>query len=323
MMKKILPIGLVLIVLLSMTLSCSSTPSTELTLVPRTANMVVQIQVGKVLNNAALQIAYGELATMNSTWPQTIGDLLNQLTQKTGFDLSSISTAVFFADIGSANQTQNMYVGVIASGAFDKSALVEQIQQQMHQTLTTSDYKGLTVYAGAQDKVEIVFLGQSELAFGSPKAVRDVIDVNKKDQQPLSGSVIDTLNRVRTALISGAFTPPDSLRNGLASEIATQSPVSLKSFQDINSVGFAIDQPGLNMTVRVDARFENTTSVQNARDAITGLISLAKGTIQDQNIKTALSNIKVNTNGMWLSVQDLVSVAVFATLFSGVQTTPP
>ena len=77
------------------------------------------------------------------------------------------------------------------------------------------------------------------------------------------------------------------------------------------------------MTVRVDARFENTTSVQDARDAITGLISLAKGTIQDQNIKTALSNIKVNTNGMWLSVQDLVSVTDFATLFSGVQTTPP
>ena len=89
MMKKILPIGLVLLVLLSMTLSCSATNSTELTLVPGTANMVVQIQVGKVLNNAALQIAYGELATMNSTWPQTIGDLLNQLTQKTGFDLSS------------------------------------------------------------------------------------------------------------------------------------------------------------------------------------------------------------------------------------------
>jgi hypothetical protein len=322
MMKKILTI-VVLVVLLSVAFSCSATNPAELTLVPGTANMVVQIQVGKILNNAALQIAYGELATMNSTWPQTVNDLLNQLTQKTGFDISTISTAVFFADIESANQTQNMYAAVIASGTFDESALVEQLQQQTHQKLMTSDYKGLTVYAGEQDKFEIVFLSQSELAFGSPKAVRDVIDVNKKDQQPLSGSVIDTLNRVGNSLISGAFVPPDSLHNGLASEVATQSPVSLKSFQDINAIGFAIDQPGLKLTFRVDARFANTTSVQDARDAITGLISLAKGTSQDQTIKTALGNIKVSTSGAWLSVRDLVSVTDFAALFSGVQSTQP
>jgi hypothetical protein len=168
-----------------------------------------------------------------------------------------------------------------------------------------------------------VFLSHSELAFGSPKAVRDVIDVNKKDQQPLSGSVIDTLNRVGTALISGAFAPPDSLRNGLASGVATQSPVSLKSFQDINAIGFAIDQPGLNLTVRIDARFANTTSVQDTKDVITGLISLAKGTSQDQTIKTALANIKVSPSGAWLSVQDLVSVTDFAAFVSGVQTTQP
>jgi hypothetical protein len=322
-MKKILSVGLVLIVLLSVTLSCSATKSAEITLVPGSANAVVQIQVGKVLKNAVLQIAYGELATMNSTLPQTISDLLNQLKQKTGFDFYTISSAVFFADIESANQTQNVYAGVIVSGTFDEPALAEQLQQQMHQTLTTSDYKGLTVYAGVQDKFGVVFLSQNELVFGSLKAVRDVVDVSKKDQQPLKGSVIDTLKRVGTALISGALTPPSGLSTGLASEFAAQSPVSLKSFQDINAIGFAIDQPGLNLTARFDARFGSTASVQDARDAIIGLISLAKGTVQDQSIKTALGNIKVSTSGLWLSVQELVSVTDFTALFGGVQTTQP
>jgi hypothetical protein len=323
MVKKILLIVPILILLLSVAFSCSATNSAEIKMVPGTANMVAQIQVGKVLKNPALQIAYGELATMNSTWPRTVNDLLNQLKQKTGVDLLTISTAVFFADIESANQTQNMYAGVIASGTFDEAALVNQFQQQAHQMLATSDYKGLTVYAGDQDKFEIVFLSKNELAFGSPKAVRDVIDVNKKDQQPLKGNVIDTLNRVGTALISGAFTLPVNLSSGLASDVATQSPVSLKSFQDIKAIGFAINQPGLNLTVRVDARFANTASVQDAKDTITGLISLAKGISQDKTIKTTLDNVKVKTSGVWISVQDLVSVTDFAALFSSVQSTQP
>ena len=319
MMKRILPIVLVLVLLLSAAFSCSAANSAQLKLVPGTANMVVQIQVSKVLNNAALQLVYSELATMNSTMPQTAGELLNQLTQKTGFDLSAISNAVLFADIESANETQDMYAGVIASGTFDESAMVDQSRQ----ALTTSDYKGFTVYAGTQDKFEIVFLGQNQAAFGSPKAVRDVIDVNIKDQRPLSGIVIDTLDRVGAALISGAFAPPESLRGGLADRVAAQFPVSLKSFQNLNAIGFAIDQPGLNITVRADARFGATTSLQDARDVITGLISITKGTSQDQTIKNALGNIKVNTSGTWLSVQDTISVADFTTLFSGVQAMQP
>ena len=325
MIKKILPTILILVFLLTVAFSCSPANSAELNLVPGTANMVLQIQVGKVLINPAVQIAYGELATMNSTLPQTTGDLLNELKQKTGFDLSTISNAVFFADIESANQTQNMYAGVIASGTFDESSLVEQFQQQINQTLTTTDYKELTIYSGVQDKFGLVFFSQNKLVFGSLKAVKDVIDVSKKDQQPLSGSVIDTLNRVGAALISGAFTPPDTLRSKLPgeTEVMPQYPVSLKPFQDIDAIGFAIDQPDLNLTARVDAHFANNTSLQDAKDTITGLISLARGTVQDQTVKTILGNIKVNTSGTWLSVQDLVSVTDFTSLFSNIQKTQP
>jgi hypothetical protein len=325
MIKKILLIVLVLVLILPVAFSCSAVNSAELGLVPGTANVVLQIQVSKVFSNPALQIVYAELASMNTTLPQTTGDLLNLLKEKTGFDFSTISNAVFFADLESANQTQNMYAGAIVSGTFDESSLVEQLQQQTKQTLTTSDYKGLTVYSGGQDKFGLVFLTQNELVFGSLKAVQDVIDVSKKDQQPLKGSVIDTLKRVGTALISGAVTPPESLRNKLPgeAEVMSQYPVSLKPFQDIDAIGFAIDQPGLNLTARIDAHFANNTSLQDARDTITGLISLAKGTVQEQTVKTILSNIKVSTSGGWLSIQDLVSVTDFTSLFSNMQTTQP
>jgi hypothetical protein len=317
--KKLLASSLVLLLILPVAVSCSAANASETILVPRTANMVVQIQVGNILSNPALQIAYNELAKVNPAWPQTTNDALNQLLQKTGFDLSSISTAVFFADIESTGQTQNSYVGMIASGTFNESTLIAKIQQQTQQTLTTSDYKGLTVYAGAQDKFEIVFLSQSQLAFGTPKAVRDVVDVSNKDQQALSGSIIDTLNRIGPALIVGAFAPPESLRNELGKEVPQQAILSLKSFQDIDTIGFAVDQPALSLSIRIDAHFSNTASVQDAKDAITGLISVAKGTSQDQNVKTALGNIQVSTTDSWLSMRDLASPADIATLTGSIQ----
>ena len=319
MMKKLLAGCLVLFLILPGVISCTSAKSSDPLLVPVTAKTVIEIQVGNILNNPGLQLAYEELAKANPAWPQTANDVLNQLSQKTGFDLSSISTAVFFSDIESTGQPQNTYAGVIASGTFNESALIAKIQQQTQQTLNTSEYKGLFIYDGAQDKFAIVFLSQNQLVFGTLKAVQDVVDVNKGDQPALSGSIIDTINRLGPALIVGASVPPESLLNQLGQKVPQQNTLSLESFQNIDSIGFAIDQPSLSLSVRFDAHFSNAASVQDAKDTITGLISVAKGSSQDPNVKTALGNIQVSTTDSWLSIRDLLNPADVTTLIGIIQ----
>ena len=319
MLKKLLVSCLVLFLIVPGAIACTSVKASDSVLVPMTANTVVEVQLGKILSNPALQLAYEELVKVNPMWPQTANDVLNELFQKTGFDLSNISTAVFFSDIESTSQPENAYAGLIASGTFDESKLIIKIQQQTQQTLTTSDYKGLTIYVGAQDKFAIVFLSQSQLAFGTPKAVQDVVDVNKGDQPALSGSIIDTLNRLGTALIVGASVPPQSLFNQLGQKAHQQNTLSLGFFQNIDNVGFAIDQPSLSLSVRIDAHFSNTVSVQDAKDTITGLISVAKGSSQDPNVKSALGNVQISVSDSWLSIRDLVSPADITTLIGGIQ----
>jgi hypothetical protein len=319
MLKKLLVSCLVLFLIVPGAIACTSVKASDSVLVPMTANTVVEVQLGKILSNPALQLAYEELVKVNPMWPQTANDVLNELFQKTGFDLSNISTAVFFSDIESTSQPENAYAGLIASGTFDESKLIIKIQQQTQQTLTTSDYKGLTIYVGAQDKFAIVFLSQSQLAFGTPKAVQDVVDVNKGDQPALSGSIIDTLNRLGTALIVGASVPPQSLFNQLGQKAHQQNTLSLGFFQNIDNVGFAIDQPSLSLSVRIDAHFSNTVSVQDAKDTITGLISVAKGSSQDPNVKTALGNIQVSTGDSWLSIRDLLNPAAITALIGIIQ----
>ena len=314
MIKKLIGVCLAVTLILPAVISCSS-PNAPATLpIPGTANAVEQIQVSKILDNSALNIAYGQLAATRPAWPQTAADAVNQLLQKTGFDLTSVSSVIFFADIVSTNQTENTYAGMVASGTFDAPALIARVQQTANQTFTSSSYKGFTVYAGEQDKFEIAFLSNSQLVLGTPKAVRDSIDVNKGDQKPLSGMIIDTMNRFGPALITGAFTPPAGLSNELGQVAPHRSPVTPKFFKDIDAIGFAIDQPSLSLSVRIDAHSSNSTSIQDAKDVITGLISTAKGSTQDPNIKAALGNVQVSTTGLWLSVSDLINPADIATL---------
>jgi hypothetical protein len=319
MLKKSLVICLVMLLILPAAFSCSTTPATGALLVPGTASSVIQIQVNKIITSPALKLAYSQLAKAQPGWPQTADDAINQLFQKTGLDLAAITRLVLFADFGSANQTKNNYAGLIVSGTFNEPALIASIQKQVKQTFTTGNYKGLTTYSGTQDEFEIAFLGQSQLVMGTPQAIRDAVDVSKGDKKPLNGSIPNTLNRFGAALITGAFTPPASLRSQLGLALPKQVPVSLKALQDVDTIGFAVDQPGLNLSVRIDAHFSNTASLQDGRDEITGLISFAKGATQDPNIKTILSSIKVSAADSWLSVSGLTTMVEIASLISSMQ----
>jgi hypothetical protein len=322
MLKKLLAKCLVLFLILPLMSSCSAENSSETILVPGTANMVVKVQVGRILNNTTFQTAYDELAKKNPELPQTLNEVLNQLAQKTGFDFSSISTAVFFSDIESTSPKQNTYSGMIASGTFNESTLIAKIEQETQQKLTTSDYKGLKVYAGAQNKFEMVFLSQSQLAFGTPQAIRDVVDVSKRDKPALNQSIIETLNRLSPALIVGASVPPESVLNQFGKEVPVpqQTPLALNSFQDIDNIGFSIDQPSISLSVRLDLHFSNATSAQDAKDTITGFILVAKGTSQNANVKTALGNIQLSMTDSWLSIRDIVTPADIGNLTGSMQT---
>jgi hypothetical protein len=328
-MKKLLALCLTGLLILPMASACAAAGAATTSLVPGTANAVVQIQVARILANPALLVAYGELARTRPEWPQTAEAALGQVAEKTGFDLAGISTAVIFAHIESANHTGSTYAGIIAtavngvggvSGSFDEPAIVARIARQTRQTLTTSDHKGITIYAGGQDNVEMAFLGSGRLVLGTARAVRDTIDVSKGDQKPLSGRLVETLDRLGPALITGAIAPTAGLRDGLAGKMPARLPLSLTTFQDIDTVGFSLDLPALTLNVGLEAHFSNTTSIQDARDAVTGLISMARATAQDPNLKTTLGNIKITAVDSWLSLRGVAGMAEIATLIGSMQT---
>ena len=314
MVKRLLVICLLLLLILLPVASCSVPNASAVTLVPSAANTVVQIQVGQILSNPALKKTYDELAKSNSSWPQTADDALNQMLQNTGVDPYTITTAVFFADIESANITQNTYHGIIASGSFDELSLIAKTEEQTQQVMTSSEYRGFKVYSSEQGKSEIAFIDQDQIVIGARKAVRDTIDIIKGDQKPLTGSIITALKRVGTAQITGAFVPLENLLHPADESGSHQPSYSLEAFQDIDVIAFSTDLQLLSLSSRIDVHFSDAAKVRDAKDAIIGIISIAKVTTQEENIKTSLNNIKVSTADSWVSVRGLASLADLSTL---------
>lgn len=320
MVKKLLVGFAVMLMIVPATLACGPTSGVANGMpVPPAANSIMKIKVDQLVNNPELKVAYEQLVKGRSGWPQTADAALTQVLTKTGIDLSTTTSAVFFADVESGSDQQNMYAGVIATGSFKQPAVIDSIQSAARQTLTTTDYKGFTVYKSAQDKYEIAFLSSSQFVAGAAKAVRDTLDVSKGDQKALTGAVIDTLERFGGAAITAASAPPEAVRSQAEKQVPQQAPVSLAAFQNIDTIGFSLDPQGLTVNARVDAHFTSATSVTDAKDAITGLISLTKGTTQDPNIKAMLGSIQVSTSGQWLSVRDTFNPTEIASVAGSFQ----
>jgi hypothetical protein len=315
MLKRLLVVcSLVLFILLPVA-SCSIANDSAITLVPASANTVVQIQIGQILSNPALKKTYDELAKIKPLWPQSADEVLNQMLQNTGVDPYTITTTILFAAIDSANKTQNTYHGIIASGSFDESSLIAKIEEQTHQVMTNSEYKGFKIYSSKEHgKSELAFIGEDQIVIGASKAVRDTIDIVKGDQEPLTGNIITALKRVGTAQITGVFVPLKNLPHQVGESGSQQPPFSLEAFQDIDMVAFSIDLQVLNLSSRIDVHFSDDAKVPDAKDAIIDMISIAKATTQEETIKTSLSNIKVSTADSWVSVRGMTSLPDLSTL---------
>jgi len=286
---------------------------TAIELVPQDANLIAVIQVSKIINDRDLRDAYDE-TEKDSGQPQTIEEALDELVEEVGVDLRDCQQAVIFAD--TTGLAQVGYLGVIIEGSFDEEQFIDNIEEKTGEELTTSDYKGHKLYAVAVEGEEfgIAFLSDTMLLLGTPEAVKDAIDVSKGDKKKISGTILDAYNRLGDALIKFAFEVPEEAREALTEGLVPggipgEIPISLDSFEDIDILGFAISKEADTLTVQITPHFLNTDSAQDAKDTLSGAISLFKGTLQVPEMKELLGKIEVTVADSWVTVALEITVS--------------
>jgi hypothetical protein len=316
MVKRLLAVIAVILVIAPALVACGPAAGQEVANgvpIPPSANSVMKVKVDQIVTNPAVKAAYESLVKSHPDWPQTADAAFSQVLSKTGIDLTTVSSAIFFASMQSVSANQTAYAGVIATGSFKQSAVIDSIQASAKQKFTATDYKGFTVYAAAKDEYQISFLSSSQFVAGTPQAVHDTLDVKKGDQKALSGGVIDTLDRFGSPVITASFAVPQTMSSQLSKPVPG-SPVSLSALQNVDNAGFSLDFQGLTINARIDAHFTSATSATDASNVITGLISLGKGGAQDPGTKAALGNIQVTTSESWLSVRSTLDATQMASL---------
>jgi hypothetical protein len=290
--KKLLYGFLVSVLVLTMVAGCAEPELNAIELVPQSANMIASIQVSKILNDKDLGGAYDK-AEKEPDMPETSEEALDEVFEETGIDLRDISEAVIFSNMTSTEMVE--YLGIIVEGTFDEKQLIDKIEEERGMDFTVSEYKGYTLYVDQGEEFAVTLLSEKMLVFGSPRAVKDCIDVSKGEEERARGAVLDAYNQVGDALIKFALEVPEDARESIAEEpIADDIPISTEPFADIE-------------TMR--SNFLSAESAQDAKDTIGGAISFFKGMSPDQQIKELLGKIEVDVSDSWLIINFEISIS--------------
>jgi len=299
-LKKLFSWLLVLVFMSAIVAGCEAPGLTATEFIPQDANLIANIQVSEIINDQDLRDAYDE-AEKEAGQPQTIEEALDELVDETGIDLRDFSEVVIFAD--TATLAQAGYLGVIVEGTFNETQFIDNIEQESGEEFTTSDYKGYVLYTDEGEEFGIAFLTDRMLLLGTMEAVKDAIDVSKGDREQISGIIVDTYNRLGDALIKFAFELPEEAREALTEELVPgEIPISLDPFADIDIVGFAINKRAETITIQINPHFVSTDSAQDAKDTLSGAISLFRGMLQVPEIKELLGKIEVSVTDSWVMI---------------------
>ena len=299
-LQKLFSWLLVLVFMLATVVGCGAPELTAIELVPQDANLIANIQVSKIVNDQDLRDTYDE-AEKEAGQPQTVEEALDELVEEIGIDLRDFYQAVIFADVTTIAQAG--YLGFIVEGIFDEKQFIDNIEEEAGEKFTTSDYKSLKLYIDKKEEFGIAFLSDRMLLLGTMKAVKDVINVSKGDRKPVSGIVLDAYNRLGDALIKFAIELPEEARETLTEEpILGEIPISLEPFADIDILGVALNKEAETITIRINPHFLSTDSAQDAKDTLSGAISLFTGMLQVPEIKELLGKIEVTVTDSWMTI---------------------
>ena len=305
-MKKTVVVLLLSVLLLIPLSACGSSGFTAIELVPQRAGLIVDIQISEIVGDKDIRDAYNEFEK-DPDQPQNVEEGLDELFEESGIRLSDFSQAVVFADI--TEMDYSSYMGFIVEGTYEEKQFIENIEEKADSEFSSGEYQGYTLYTNPKEDVAITFLDDKTLVAGSEDAVKDVIAIANGDRKPVSGAVLDAYNNLGDTMMKMAVQLPEEARTAMLEETGMEGmPFSLDSFSDIDIVGFALDKNNETLNAQIDMYFLSAESAQDAKNTISGFISLFKGTLDDPEIKDLLGNIELTVSGSKMTIEFDISL---------------
>ena len=142
--------------------------------------------------------------------------------------------------------------------------------------LSTIKYKDYEIYTDESEGAAIAFLSDDMFVMGAMQPVKDVIDVKKGDGSALSGTLLDTYNKLGDALIKVAVAVPPGVAEGQLGQSASQYLGDLSAFDKVESVGMTLSKNNESVALDVKLCCADSDSAQSIEQSIDGLITFVK-----------------------------------------------
>jgi len=305
--------GLALLLIIAWLLvSCGGPdPSTEATnLVPANANLIAQIQVSRIMEDADIQSLY-QMAPKGPDKPQSLDELLAKAQLETGIDFRRFTTVKLFSDVTRNDE----YFGVIAHGPVNEQLLIAALSASGEIAVSTVEYQGVQVHIAESEEKEPAFavLDRNTTVMGTLLAVQDVIDLQQGNLAGISGPVYDAFNDLGTPLVSLAATIPPETLAGVADSMGGDQGFgmipAMGSLHDITVMAVLIDKIGQDLRVETRLDFVNADAATGMGNSLSGLINFATSFSSDASVQYLLEKLElsVESNTVKLSFQAPVS----------------
>jgi len=276
-------------------MGCTSekwTPGIDL--VPHQADIVADVNLFRIFSDPDVLDLVNEIGA-NLEEPKTFDELLDQLEDETGIDLRDFSKIVIFGDTEFED-----YVGAIVKGDFDQEALIDTVESQFGEEMTSTSYKGYTLYlmANEDEETAICLLDDNSIAFGTAVTVKDAIDV-KEGASPVGEPVSNTYTALGEAWAKVAMeTPTEEVE-----EITEGVLPGLTVLQDIESIGISFSKIGANLSFQLKLLCSGSAAAEDVEatlSAIPDLLAFVPD-LPDEVVEL-VDRLKVTQTDSWVTV---------------------
>ncbi|MFO8101962.1 MAG: hypothetical protein R6U37_07355 [Dehalococcoidia bacterium] len=257
-MKKLIPLILVVLIA-ALTFGCGDEDGedgsfTPIELVPQQSNMLAYVDLSRILDEVDVAGFY-ERIPKEPDAPATFEKALDML------GIEELDEAILFGDISSFTEAANLmgdssgYIGFIVTGIFNEEQLIDTIESKSEAGITTTDYKGYTIYSDDSQDMHISFPGENTMVMSTKEPIRDIIDVREGNQSGVKGDILQSYNELGSGLFKVAIVIPKELMGKMTEEMNQDNEMGINPvafFEGMESIGLMVDKEG--DSVPIDAR---------------------------------------------------------------------
>lgn len=231
--------------------------------------------------------------------------IVEEFENETGLDLRESRQFLAFGDLdGGPWESSN---GVIVYSEWETEAVVEAVENETETEYERTAYAGEDVLYEPVEKptfgepLYVGVLGDGQFVVGDEESVKGSLDVEYGDAEPVSGHVREAYDDARDGHVTVAVAPPAERISGV--DPATSDEIDLESFRRVDAISVVYYTD--DGTAGLEAKFvaEDEATARDVADVVDGAISLASGSVQDDDLTAELRAIEVERDGEIVSVR--------------------